>query len=41
MPALQRIVAADCPRMQADKIYDIGGVYFPGLLTLPQCRVTA
>jgi len=39
MLALRRIVAADCPRMQADKIHDICGVHFPGLLTA--LRITA
>ena len=31
MPALRRIVAADCPRMQAGKVPDVCGVHFTDL----------
>jgi hypothetical protein len=31
MPALRRIVAVDCARMQAAQIHDVCGVHFPGL----------
>ena len=31
IPALLRIVAADCPRMQAERVHDVCGVHFPGL----------
>ena len=31
IPALRRIVAADCSRMQAGHIHDVCGVHFPGL----------
>ena len=32
IPALLRIVAADCPRMQAGRVHDVCGVNFPGLV---------
>jgi len=31
MPELRRIVAADCPRMQAGRTHDVCGVHFPRL----------
>jgi len=31
IPELRRIVAADCPRMQAGHIHDVCGIHFPGL----------
>jgi hypothetical protein len=31
MPKLRLIIAADCPRMQADKMHDVCGVHFPQL----------
>jgi hypothetical protein len=31
MPKLRRVIAADCPRMQADKMHDVCGVHFPQL----------
>jgi len=31
VPALRRILAADCPRMVEGKFHDICGVFFPGL----------
>jgi hypothetical protein len=34
MPDLRRIIAADCPRMAANKMHDVCGVHFPGLLRL-------
>jgi hypothetical protein len=34
MPALRRIIAADCPRMIAGHIHDVCGVHFPGLIGL-------
>jgi hypothetical protein len=32
MPALRRIIAADCPRMIAGQLHDVCGVHFPGLI---------
>ena len=29
VPALLRLLAADCPRMQADKMHDVCGVHMP------------
>lgn len=34
VPALLRIIAADCPRMQAGRLHDVGGVHLPGLVGL-------
>jgi hypothetical protein len=34
MPALRRIIAADCPRMLAGHVHDVCGVHFPGLIGL-------
>jgi hypothetical protein len=31
IPALLRIIAADCPRMVAGRMHDVCGVHFPGL----------
>ena len=31
MPELGRLIAADCPRMVADKMHDVCGWRFPGL----------
>ena len=31
VPALLRLIAADCPRMRADKMHDVCGVHMPGL----------
>jgi hypothetical protein len=31
IPALLRIVAADCPRIQDQRVHDVCGVHFPGL----------
>jgi len=31
IPALLRLLAADCHRMQADKMHDVCGVHMPGL----------
>jgi hypothetical protein len=31
IPTLPRIVAADCPRMRAERMHDVCGVHFPGL----------
>lgn len=31
VPALLRIIAADCPRMQAAQIHDVCGVHLPQL----------
>lgn len=31
IPALFRLIAADCPRMQADKMHDVCGVHMPEL----------
>lgn len=33
IPSLRRVIAEDCPRMQAGKLHDICGVHF---LQLPQ-----
>ena len=30
IPALLRLLAADCPRMKADKMHDVCGVHIPG-----------
>ena len=34
IPALLRLLAADCPRMQADKMHDVCGVHIPALSVL-------
>ena len=34
IPALLRLLAADCPRMKADKMHDVCGVHMPGLSRL-------
>ena len=34
IPALLRLLAADCPRMQADKFHDVCGVHIPALSVL-------
>jgi len=34
LPDLGRIIAADCPRMQAAQVHDVCGVHFPGLSRL-------
>jgi len=34
IPELRRIVAADCPRMQAGQMHDACGVHFPDLSRL-------
>ncbi len=34
VPALLRLLAADCPRMQADKMHDICAVHMPALSRL-------
>ena len=31
IPALLRVLAADCPRMTADKMHDVCGVHMPEL----------
>ena len=31
IPALLRLIAVDCPRMQADKFHDVCGVHLPEL----------
>jgi hypothetical protein len=42
IPTLRRIIAADCPKMQAEKIHDVCGIHFPDLSkrrgnTHPRC----
>ena len=34
IPALLRLLAADCPRMKADKMADVCGVHIPALSRL-------
>jgi hypothetical protein len=34
IPALLRLLAADCPRMKADKMHDVCGVHIPALSRL-------
>lgn len=34
VPALEWIIAADCPRMQAGRLHDACGVHLPGLVGL-------
>ena len=34
IPALLRLLAADCPRMRADKMHDVCGVHIPALSVL-------
>ena len=34
VPALLRLIAADCPRMRADKMHDACGVHIPVLSVL-------
>ena len=34
VPAMLRLLAADCPRMRADKMHDVCGVHMPGLSVL-------
>jgi hypothetical protein len=34
MPTLLRVLAGDCPRMQAQQVHDVCGAHFPGLSTL-------
>ena len=34
LPALRSVIAADCPRMQADNYVDVCGVRFPQLSRL-------
>lgn len=34
IPALLRIIAADCPRMVEGRMHDVCGVHFPGLSTV-------
>jgi hypothetical protein len=34
IPALLRLIAADCPRMQTDKFHDICGAHMPELSRL-------
>ena len=34
LPELRRIIAADCPKMQANKMHDVCGVRFPALSLL-------
>jgi hypothetical protein len=36
MPTLLRILAGDCPRMQAAQMSDVCGAHFPGLSALRQ-----
>lgn len=31
IPAMLRLLAADCPRMRADKMHDVCAVHVPGL----------
>ena len=34
IPAMLRLLAADCPRMRADKMHDVCGVHIPALSRL-------
>jgi hypothetical protein len=34
LPTLRRILAANCPKMQAQQAHDVCGAHFPGLSTL-------
>jgi len=38
IPARHRILAADCPEMQAQQVHDVCGIYFLGLAALPPPR---
>ncbi len=35
VPDLLRLLSADCPRQQADKMHDACGAHLPGLVGLP------